>query len=266
MKSLFSKRDKFLLATILLLLVLFISYAQFFYLNPLKSDLQVKEKTLNAEQKQLESLNQNQSGEKSTETINTSELQQQLPVKPLQDQFILDLEKAETVSNSQINSMRFLNTDKDHTKSNQTNAVNGATVQENGSTSQQNTINSSGNQNGQSSGSASASQAELSLPAGLNKITVELDVTSPGYEEFEKFIESLEQLKRIVAVDSIQYTGESETTTLEQNKQLFTYKLTVSAFYMPGLSDLQANLPKIEAPEPENKKNPLNQFPDIKSP
>lgn len=40
-------------------------------------------------------------------TKGTRELQKKVPVKPLQEQVILDLEKAENVANSKIKSMSF---------------------------------------------------------------------------------------------------------------------------------------------------------------
>ena len=58
-------------------------------------------------------------------------------------------------------------------------------------------------------------QAEQEAPApttGLKKLTVSLSVESPTYEDLEKFIETLESLKRIVVVESINYTGGEEIT------------------------------------------------------
>jgi type IV pilus assembly protein PilO len=63
-------------------------------------------------------------------------------------------------------------------------------------------------------------------------------------------------------VESINYTGGPEITSLDQEQTKLTYSLTVSAFYMPTLADLQAQLPHIDAPAPANKKNPLSQFTD----
>ncbi|WP_141650897.1 hypothetical protein [Neobacillus massiliamazoniensis] len=89
-----------------------------------------------------------------------------------------------------------------------------------------------------------------------------MSIESPNYAKFEKFIGTLESLKRIVVVESISYTGGQEITSLAQSTQPLSYNLTVSAFYMPILADLTAQLPKIDAPAPANKQNPLSQFPD----
>jgi type IV pilus assembly protein PilO len=94
----------------------------------------------------------------------------------------------------------------------------------------------------------------------MKKLTVNLSVESASYEDFEKFISTLESLKRIVVVESINYTGGPEITSLTDNINPLSYSLTISAFYMPTLADLQAQLPKIDTPAPAGKQNPLSQF------
>jgi len=94
----------------------------------------------------------------------------------------------------------------------------------------------------------------------MKKLTVSLSVESPSYEKLEKFIATLESLKRIIVVESISYSGGQEITSLDQEDQPLTYSLTISAFYMPSLTDLAAELPKIDAPKPAGKDNPLSQF------
>jgi type IV pilus assembly protein PilO len=94
----------------------------------------------------------------------------------------------------------------------------------------------------------------------LKKLTVSLSVESPSYEDLEKFIDTLESLNRIVVVESISYSGGQEITSLDQEDEPLSYSLTISAFYMPSLTDLAAELPKIDAPAPAGKDNPLSQF------
>ncbi|WP_066365576.1 type 4a pilus biogenesis protein PilO [Neobacillus fumarioli] len=225
--------------------ILFIIYAEFFYLVPLKNDLNQKQQTLQSEQKVFDALTRNNSV-KTVTIANTTELQQKVPVKPMQDQFILDLEKAEIISNSTIKSMSFSNDNLAAGNSqNQANNVNGATSQ--------NTTKA-------------ISIQQSAIPASIKKLTVQLSVESPSYEQFETFVSTLESLQRIVVVEAINYTGEEEMTNLEQTSQPFFYNLTVSAYYMPNLEALKAQLPKIDAPPPAGKNNPLAQFPNVKKP
>lgn len=100
---------------------------------------------------------------------------------------------------------------------------------------------------------------------GLKKLTISLSVESPTYEDLEKFISTLESLNRIVVVESINYSGGKEITSLdiEPADKKLSYSLSVSAYYLPTLNDLIAELPKIDAPAPANKKNPLSTFTDV---
>jgi type IV pilus assembly protein PilO len=250
MKLRFSKRQSLIIGIVALLVVLFLVYAQFFKLAPLKSDLGIKQQTLESEQKLLEIVSQKKAEDTKKTTEDTKELQKKLPVKPLQEQLILDLEKAENLSNSKISSMGF-SKDADVTlAADPANAEN--------ANAQQTTENQAATT---TSTQEAAGQQTTSTPtSGMKKMTISLSVESPSYEELEKFIETLESLKRIIVVESISYSGGEEITSLAQEHQPLTYSLTISAFYMPSLDDLAAELPKIDAPEPAGKDNPLSQF------
>lgn len=65
-----------------------------------------------------------------------------------------------------------------------------------------------------------------------------------------------------MVVEAIDYSGGEEITTLAQEKEPLTYSLTISAYYLPELNDLIAELPKIDVPAPANKDNPLSTFSD----
>ena len=251
MKLRFSKKQGLIIAGVALLLVLFIVYAQFFKLAPLKSDLDTKQQSLESEQKLLEIVSQKNAEETQKTSEDTKELQKKLPVKPLQEQLILDLEKAENISDSKISSMSF-SKDVDVATTDQTNAEN--------ANGQQTTTNQTDSAQTTATQDTAAQQAGSTQTTGMKKMTVSLSVESPSYEKLEKFIETLESLKRIIVVESISYSGGQEITSLEQEDQPLTYSLTISAFYMPTLADLAGELPKIDAPAPAGKDNPLSQF------
>jgi type IV pilus assembly protein PilO len=250
MKLRFSKRQSLIIGIVALLVVLFLVYAQFFKLAPLKSDLGIKQQTLESEQKLLEIVSQKKAEDTKKTTEDTKELQKKLPVKPLQEQLILDLEKAENLSNSKISSMSFSKDADVTTSADPANAenANGQQTTENQAATTTTTQETAGQ------------QPAASPNSGMKKLTISLSVESPSYEELEKFVETLESLKRIIVVESISYSGGEEITSLAQEHQPLTYSLTISAFYMPSLDDLAAELPKIDAPEPAGKDNPLSQF------
>ncbi|MBS4215480.1 hypothetical protein [Neobacillus rhizophilus] len=272
MKSRLSKLDKIIVGAGLLIIILVFVYAQFLSLIPLKSDLASKQQEQKTEQKLLDIMSKKQTDSQKTEPENTNELQKQLPVMPLQEQFLLDLEKAETVSNSQIKSMSFTKDADVAPPASETAAANNGTnqgaAQNQGTTNQANAQNQSPSQTqtatnpGTNNQSAAQQPAAAAAPNGLKKITVQLQVESQTYGDLEKFIETLESLPRIVVVEAINYSGGEEVTKLDQEKQPLSYSLTLSAFYMPGLTDLAGQLPKIEAPAPAGKDNPLSQFPE----
>ena len=286
MKLTFSAKEKITIAAALLILILYIVYAQFYYLSPLKSNLTTKQQSLKSEQQLLTALQQKGSSKSETASVNSTELQKQVPVKSLQDQFVLDLQEAGTVSNSQIKSMSFTDGGAVDTGSTQqaaatTNSNQPAGSSSSGSTqtnanssssssSQQSTQSTStasnSQQNTQTAGTAGNQQQAVSPVSGLTKITAQLSIVSSDYDELETFINTLESMKRIIVVEAINYTGSKEITSLSDSNAPLTYTLTVSAYYMPGLSDLQKELPKADYPEPANKTNPQASFADLTKP
>ncbi|HJV30802.1 MAG TPA: pilus assembly protein PilO, partial [Bacillales bacterium] len=199
------------------------------------------------EQNLLNTIGENKGKDSKTQPVKTRELQKKIPVDPQQEQLILDLEQVETVSNSQIKSMDFTNKEQTETQTDENNNGIGNSVQQNSNEAEKQNLNNP-------------------LPTGVQKLTVQLNVESPGYEEFEKFIDALEKLKRIVVVESIDYAAGNEQTTLAELDKPFSYTLTISAFYMPGLTDLENQMPEIDVPNPAEKQNPLSQFPEITTP
>ena len=285
MKLSFSKKEKMIVGTVILVLILYLVLLQLYFLSPLKSDLQTKQQQLQSEQKLVETM-QKKSGNNQTADANTTELQKEIPVKPLQDQLILDLQQAEAVSNSLIKSMSFTEGGQAAAASTQSAATTasaqnqsnpGTTSQTNTSTSttanqQQNTQTAStaNQQNTASTTSQQTTQtANTAQTAGtpaVSKLTVQLSIQSQKYVDLEKFINTLESLKRITVVEAINYTGNKEITSLNQDNKPLDYTLTISAYYLPGLTDLDKQLPKVDFPAPANKENPLSQFADTQTP
>lgn len=276
MKRLFSSKNKWVIASVIIVFLIYLYVAQFYFLGPLKSDLTTKQQSLASEQKLLANLEQKVKGASKNVDENTTELQRQIPVESLQDQFVLDLQQAEKVSGSQIKTMSFSEGGQNKTAvGSGNNPAAGTSNNSTNSTSSQSSSSSTASINNQTSGGTSQQQTsqtaaskgtnQQSVPA-LNKLTAQLAVESPTYEDFEKFIATLEGLKRIVVVENISYTGPEEMTSLSQNTSPFAFSLIVSAYYMPSLSSLQSQLPKAEYPAPANKENPLAQFPDLTTP
>lgn len=256
MKLRLSKKEKLILWLSIFLVILLIAVAQFMLLSPLKSDLEMMEQSLQTEQKLLDEITQKKANEANKVVEDTRELQKKVPVTPLQEQFILDLERAENVSNSLVKSMGF-SKDADVTITPPVQE----TATSNGETNTDEALEVKTIQEVEGEKEAQAANTLT----GLKKLTISLSVESPTYEDLEKFISTLESLNRIVVVESINYTGGKEITSLntEPAEEKLSYSLSVSAYYLPTLNDLIADLPRIDAPEPANKKNPLSASSDV---
>lgn len=240
-----SKKEKkvLLFGTVLILLLLLLLYLNF--IQPLLSEVQSKTKQLESNQQLYQSILSQKTVEEDTVVENSQYLQKRLPVQPLTNQFILDLEKAETISNSLILQMNF---ESGKTEENTTAGDVSLTEQPEGATSQ---------------ASTPEGESPIPLPTGIEKLKVNLVIQSKSYFGLETFLETIENLDRIVTIESISFSGNPEITSLEQANQTLTYQVSLSLYYMPGLGDLQNELPKVDSGEPGNKSNPLTQFDDL---
>jgi type IV pilus assembly protein PilO len=234
-----SKNEKKILLFGLLVILLIFVFVYFQYLHPLKTTVQHKENQFHSAQQSYQAILSQQTEDTDTVVENSQFLQKRLPVEPLLNQFILDLEKAETMSNSLILNMGFgVQMSEEETDSN-------FDVQQ------------------QSETTSSEVTTDNAQPTGINKISVTLSIQSPSYFDLERFIETIENLDRIVTVDSINFSGASEVTSINQvgqSNQPLNYQVLLTVYYMPVLEDLQNELPKVESGEPANKRNPFNQF------
>lgn len=259
MNLLSEKRSRMLLILAALLAAAFYFGAYALYLTPLKDSLSGKESQLKSERQLSTTIEERLASADTGIPVSTAEMQETLPVEPMVDQLILDLEKAEVISNSSILSMEF----SDGNGTEGEGQVNG-TVQpdqsdqtEKSDQAAQPTDDTGANAN---TPSEESEKAELIMPEGLAKTSATVIVESANYFELEKFIETLEKLKRAVRVESIAFTGPEEITSLSTEKTLIQMTLVLNAFHLTGLDELKDFNPKIETPEPANKRDPFPSF------
>ncbi|MFI8685584.1 hypothetical protein [Rossellomorea sp. NPDC077527] len=244
----FDRKEWLLIGTSsVLVLSLILGCVWFFYL-PVKTQKESLQNEIQTETKLIEVLDNKIASIKQDSFENSSSLQQKVPVKPLTQQLLIDLEKAEIVSDSLITSIEF------------TEGSVALPVTEEAATSP---IEGTSETDGAAS-TDSAEPAEV-LPSGLQKLTATMSVEAKSYFEIEKFIEKLEELHRIVEVEQISFSGPAELLQYEDEFENIQLNIVVSAFYLPGLVELEKELPKLDAPVPSNKKNPFQQFPEQKS-
>ncbi|WP_404458816.1 pilus assembly protein PilO [Sutcliffiella horikoshii] len=221
-----------LLSSCVLLIVLGI--AGFYYLS--YAPKEVRAEQLQQEKAIEEQLIQVLEQQEETAQANgntTVELQRKIPVTPFLEQLILELEKAEVLSDSTIVNMSF---------------GEGEFIPASTTLEEYETMHDEEDE---------TVQEETYLPEGLKKVTVNLSVESETYEDLSTFLTSLESLTRITQIESVSFTGQPEVTSTEQELQPLTYSVTLSAFYHPELEDLIEELPPLSVPEPGNKVNPF---------
>ncbi len=226
----FSKRQLFVFVLMLTVLGAAIIGLYFYLLYPRYQQIEELNNTVASEKKILAATRAEIAKQKSSLPESVVELQKKIPVKPLTEQLLLDLEKAEVVSDSTISSMTF-------------------NEEENATGEQQKT-----------DASSKTEQSSSRLPDGLKKVTVQLTVQSPSYYQLERFLQTLENLNRIVSIESLSFTGNPELTSVDTEVNPLTYSVTVSAFYYPKLAKLQNMLPQIDVPPPSKKRNPLTEI------
>ena len=207
-----------------LILTFFLSY--FYLLSPKYQKVNQLENELNTNQTLATTLENQLSQESEKIILSTTELQKRVPVDPLLEQFILDIEKAEVISNSFISSMSFSEGDFGEENNNQ---------------------------------EETSEEIVQQAPSGLKKLTVNLSVESPSYENMEKFLQTIENLKRITQIDSLSFTGEQEITSFEEGLGEINYSVTLSTFYQSKLKELRDEVPPFDKVKPSEKENPLFQ-------
>ncbi|MBS8265076.1 hypothetical protein DYI25_11540 [Mesobacillus boroniphilus] len=242
------KKHTMILTLMALLAILIYIGVYFLYISPLKDSLALKESQLKSEQQLSETLETRLSTASATDFSSTVELQKMLPVDPMTEQLVLDLEKAEVISNSYITSMEFNN---DGQGVSEAQPAHG----------EQPAVDSTSTEN-QGTESVTAEENQNTMPEGIAKNSVTVKVESASYFELEKFIATLEKLQRVVMVESISFTGPEEINSLSDEEKMIAMTLTINTFYLSGFDDLKDYNPKIETPEPANKRNPFPTFGD----
>jgi type IV pilus assembly protein PilO len=273
----FEKKEIYTLLLALVLLAGSIFAGYYFYLSPKKQEVETQTANLKAEKQLLAQLQEKATGKDPVTAESIAVLQRKVPVKAQLEQLILDLEQAEVVSDSLITSMTFseadvkaptpTNTEEQKSDQDKTNPEGKEAESKDKGTD---TATTDKEQNAETEkDDGKTDQVELPqfeptpLPAGIKRITATLKVESATYENLKKFIDALENLPRTIMVESVAFSGTEEVKKVGDKVEKLAYSLSISAFYMPGLTDLQNMLPELVAPKPSNKTNPFYISPDI---
>lgn len=240
---------KVVISLLVVLSVAVIFGAYFLSIKPMQTSLALKQNELRMNEQLLETISGNEESDNNLDMKNVVYLQQKLPVKPLTEQIVLEVAKAETISNSFVKSIE-VSEEGEPTGTGDTSAK---------------VTPEAAPQNQETKAQGTEGENSSSIPSvpGMQEIILTLEIESNNYLELEKFIQTLEKSKRVIAVDTIEYTGPAEIKDLShKGMSTIPYKLIISAFYMPDLLELQKSLPTYKYPPPASKRDPFTMFSD----
>lgn len=248
-----SKKHLLIIFLSILLLGGAIAGAYYLLILPVHEQLDRKETELKLATQEL-TIIENKLADTNEKTIlSTMELQKQVPVKRMLDQLLLDLEKAEVISDTNIIELKLDGTEDDE----EIDLVAEAAKEDGGAEPE------GAPDNQEASGETASevnSPVEEVLPNGIRKISMTLSGEAATYFEMEKFIKSLESLKRIVKVEVLNFTGLPEIYSVDQGSENVEFEVSLAAYYYPNLEELQKELPPLDVPAVSNKQNPLSGF------
>ena len=223
-------------------------FSYLFLLQPKTQEIKSLQGQIATEHTLIQTLQASNEGGSEGTLLSAVELQKILPVSPFEEQFLLDLEKAETISSTLITSVSFQDGEEVVKAEEEEDELIEAYDEKLDTESE-------------TAGSEDSTETTTSdvMPEEIEKLTAELSVTSPSYYEVEEFLRQLENTKRITQIESVQVEGKQELTQLVENSEEseYTYQVVVSTFYLPNLEELKSQLPPFNTPAPGDKENPF---------
>lgn len=167
---------------------------------------------------------QRQVASKPVEQSNSSRpLQRKVPVLPLEDLLLVQLEKAEVKSDALINNVTFAQGE-----------LSEVPIE-----------------------AAESVEPGMEDPAlALKRLTVEVELTASSYDQMDRFIREVETMERIFVVQSIELDTPEEIREASAEKEPLELMVSFQAFYRPDLQELVPELPKLDAPMPAGKEDP----------
>ncbi|PAE11151.1 hypothetical protein CHI02_16450 [Niallia circulans] len=229
----------------IILLALGAIYSYYCYLMPLTNELNMKKMELQMTEQQADILQSKLKSTGSETSSNTIELQKKIPVKRLLEQALLEIEKAEIISDTNILEI----------------SVNGSNADEevaNGEVTTADKAIDDANKEENREADEKKNTEEIVLPNGIHQTTINMLGEASTYFELEKFLGKIESSQRIMTVDSLNITGPKEIIAVEESDQQIDFELTVSVYYYPTLNDLIEDLPQLDTPKVSERKNPFD--------
>ncbi|WP_211653930.1 pilus assembly protein PilO [Planococcus alpniumensis] len=93
----------------------------------------------------------------------------------------------------------------------------------------------------------------------LQEVLTTVTINANEYQDITTFIDEVESMERILIVEAIDFDSTEEVIAIDQEIDPIEATLTFSAYFRPDLIELADSLPKLDAPAPAGKVNPLPQ-------
>ncbi len=232
-----SKYSAPLLVTALVFALLFAVY--YYVVLPKQDEAEAKQNEVNALHSEIAAMKEQlaliEEGSNSS-VHNEFAIRKKLPASREIDQLLLSLEETEYISNTRITGISFNNyddlvsasgfTDPNASEANETEGASEETsgsgiVDETaiGETDQQETLPVS-------------TMSVEALPANLKLITFQIDIESPDDEQLQQFLKEIEQMERVMHIDTIEYSlpGEEDMLT-DEVSTIVSASIQVTTFY-----------------------------------
>lgn len=221
----FTKKTLLILVTAVAFSMFIVTSMYISTVYPKFNERTVAENQLETELKMLELLQEQEAEQEEQLAEETTHLQRKIPVDPLIDQLLLDLQRVEALSNTFILDMYFV---KDRP----------ANLAEHEVEDTEEVV-----------------ETEDTEP--LRQVSVDLSVVANSYEDLYQFLAEVDRLPRIVSIDSISFVGIEESMMIDDQIESLQFLVAISTYYYPELPELREELPKVIHPEPGEKSNPL---------
>lgn len=90
----------------------------------------------------------------------------------------------------------------------------------------------------------------------LQTVLMEVELVADTYDQVDNFIYEIEEMLRIMNVETIQFKGLPEKTEAESELGEMELVISFNAFFRPDLVNLQDEAPRVDAPAAAGKDDP----------
>lgn len=260
----FTKKHYLILVIVIVIAIAVSVGSYFLLLKPEKTLLAQKESQLDHVEQELEIVENKLANLSEKIVINSAEIQKQVPVKPLVEQLLLDIDRAELVSKSRVSQVSIGSTGEEvsfpaESASDDDDSEESSTDEDD---HEWDLDAEDSTNNDEDEETSTEGEVDEYLPRGMKMVKVSIQAEADDYFAMEKFIDVIQTVQRIIRIDSINFSGQTEITSIDDEISAIPFSVNLTAFYFPKLTQLIDELPKLDLPAPSQKRNPFVNFSD----